>query len=135
MEKIMEPLIIFFSLITFLIATLFAFQVIRLFRKLKQSSNGRIAKNIYVINYDSDTFQNAKNTSPKIEAAKEMDRALKNDTVTHQWGKDRFNDKRKYPRLNFESFVDFVKEGELLKGKSIDRYIYKIKNTGQTQSK
>jgi len=122
----MEPRLLLFSLLFLLFSTLFAFQVIWLLRQLKQYLNGGSAKNVYVINYDNNTFQNRENVSPEIESGKEMDRALKNETSTHQSEKELFNftrvlnEKRKYPRINFEGYVDFVKEGELLKGKSKD---------------
>lgn len=122
----MGPQLLLFSVMFLLISTLFAIQVIRLFRKFKQYSNSGAAKNIYVINYDSNTLQNRENVSKEIEPDKEMNRALINETATHQWEKERFDftkrldENRKYPRINFQGFVDFVEGGELLKRKIKD---------------
>ncbi|WDP91886.1 MAG: PilZ domain-containing protein [Desulfobacter sp.] len=104
----MTPLKIIFSLILTLISLFVIIQLIRLFRKVKQTSGSATAKNIYVIKYNNDEEYEEPVTESRTGPAAPP--ASKPDGT----------EKRRYPRREFQGFVDFIKEGTLYKEKARD---------------
>jgi len=105
----MTPLNIIFTLITFLISGFLCVQLLKLYRRFKRASDNATVKNIYIIkcnnSVDEDTFPEAGTATepadPRPEGSKGPER-------------------RRYPRTEFQGFVDFINEGTLYKKQARD---------------
>ncbi|MGM0655874.1 MAG: PilZ domain-containing protein [Thermodesulfobacteriota bacterium] len=105
----MTPLNIIFTLIIFLFSGFLCVQLLKLYRRFKRASDNATAKNIYVIKNDNSVDEDdlpeaepvAEKAAPRPEGSKETDR-------------------RKYPRNEFQGFIDFINKGTLYKEQARD---------------
>ena len=101
----MTPLNIIFTLIILLISGFLCVQLLKLYRRFKRASDNATAKNIYVIkndnSVDEDDLPEAEQAALRPEGSKETDR-------------------RKYPRNEFQGFIDFINKGTLYKEQARD---------------
>lgn len=117
----MTPLIILFSLLAFLFVVFLSFKSLILFRKIKQMSGGDSARDIYILKHDNHTFKEGE-TNPNVDMDSDLISEIKTQqNMENRIGTERtLNEKRKHPRKDFETFVEFIKEGTLFKGTSTD---------------
>jgi len=105
----MTPLSIIFTLIISLISIFLCVQVITLYRRFRRASDNTTAKNIYVINYNDgvgeDTFPEARTAFEPAVSRPEVSDGL---------------ERRRYPRTEYQVFVDFINEGTLYKEQARD---------------
>ena len=97
------------------------YQALRFFRKMKQLSVSGSATDVHITKYDNTIY-----SGENEEFNEEMNSKLIDETGTTHYEKDRISnrresaEKRKHPRKDFETFVEFIKEGALFKETSKD---------------
>lgn len=105
----MTPLNIVFTLIIFLILLFLCVQLLKLYRRFKRASDNTTAKNIYVIKYnnpiDEDDWPEAKTAEKPAAPCPEGPKGA---------------ERRRYPRAEFQGFVDFINKGTLYKEQAQD---------------
>lgn len=113
----MKPeIIILLPVFLFLIAFLFL-MAIKPYQRKNHCTGNDLAKNINIIVTDKNIYMGENGFPTRIIPIKKMDGELKDETA-RIIGTDNPGEKRKYPRKEFECFVDFVKEGRLFKESS-----------------
>ncbi len=124
----MTPLNIIFTLIISLISVFLCVQLLKLYRRFKRASDNTTANNIYVIKYnnivDEDAFPEAWR---ETEPAAPLPEGPKG------------SERRRYPRTEFQGFVDFINKGTLYKTQAQDlellRHFHPVQDTGKIQKK
>jgi hypothetical protein len=120
-KEIMEPLTALFCLIALLITMFLSFQSIKLFRSLNVFFTSANVTNVSIVKCNNKAFQNKENIPAKAKSGHGMNRELKGE-IAFRKGVEKlkpmeseYDESRKYPRKEFQTVVEFIKEGKLFK--------------------
>lgn len=113
----MNALNILLSLFIVVFLGFLAFQVFKLLEKIKASSSGFKAKDVYVVKHDD---KSAEANNPAAFVLKKQQQMMEDLKTLRRDDRRSDSDQglremRKYQRVEFESFVEFIKEGKLFK--------------------
>lgn len=114
----MKPLIIILFSISLIFSIFLIYQAIKFIRKLRQFSNDCTVKDIHVMKHDNKISHGDKGLPAKTGPNKKMDFGLMEETAANQYLD--LNERRKHLRKDFQTFVEFIKEGRLFKETSRD---------------